>query len=651
MLRSQRTIQLFLALATALVAFATAAGAASAGTYTVKSCRASTSASIAAWTHTATLGSMGGLPYFFDSGSCVPSGLGLTRRFEANGVAAEASDSWDFHAPSGTWIVSADIRQLATARTPNSVVGLWGVFDDGTSASRAVAFGDAAGGASFGDGVYAFSTSGPKTQALHSMMGCMGGANCSGTWNGQPGAEYVLSSAVISLEDASIPSFSAVNGPGWQSNVPDGVSAISYSAADSGSGIASVDFVVDSAIWNTTQFTCVSGDPLPCGQSRSGTFSLDTSTLAEGQHTIALVARDGSGNASAPQDKRLTITVRRPPANSATSPVSTTSPGAPPTVGNPLQGTIGAWTGTGISYTYQWLRCDAYGRDCVPIQDATTAGYMPTDADIGHALMFCVTATNSGGSTMSCSSPTAPVVASNPPASVSNVAAAKDPALAETPDRGRPNGTPAADKVFLTALANSRSRIQKVKFGKRVPIAGRLVAPDGTPIAGATLSVQTQAAVAGATMAEAAQVITGRDGRFSFLAPPGPSRTVRFGYRAYSADTFFADTTDVRLVVSAGVTMKATPRKVMNRQATTFTGRVMGGPVPQKGVVVDLQVLFRKKWRTFAAPRTNRRGVYRFKYRFMAGAAAWKVRARVRTDSSYPYALGYSARTIKVKVG
>ena len=96
--------------------------------------------------------------------------------------------------------------------------------------------------------------------------------------------------------------------------------------------------------------------------------------------------------------------------------------------------------------------------------------------------------------------------------------------------------------------------------------------------------------------------------------------------------------------------MKATPTRVRNRHATMFTGRLLGKPLAKRGVVVDLQVFFRKQWRTFAAPRTNKAGVYKFKYRFMAGAATWKFRARVRKDSSYPYELGYSAKPIKVKV-
>src|SRR5207244_6137952 len=131
-------------------------------------------------------------------------------------------------------------------------------------------------------------------------------------------------------------------------------------------------------------------------------------------------------------------------------------------------------------------------------------------------------------------------------------------------------------------------------------------------------------------------VVTGRDGRFTYTAPVGPSRTVRFAYRSHSADSSFADVTDVSLLVAAGVTIKATPTRVRNRHATVFTGRLLGKPISRQGVVVDLQVFFRNKWRTFGAPRTNRAGRYKFKYRFMAGSATWQFRARVRRQSSYP---------------
>ena len=183
-----------------------------------------------------------------------------------------------------------------------------------------------------------------------------------------------------------------------------------------------------------------------------------------------------------------------------------------------------------------------------------------------------------------------------------------------------------------------------------MPISGKLLGPTGVPIAGAVLEVQTRTAVPGTRVAAAGNVVTGSDGRFTYVAPAGPSRVVRTAYRSHSADASFADTSDVTLLVKAGVTIKGTPKTVHNRHATVFTGRLLGKPISPRGVVVDLQVFFRHKWRTFGAPRTNPAGKYKFKYRFMAGAATWKFRARVRRESSYPYLEGYSAKTVKVKV-
>jgi hypothetical protein len=409
---------------------------------------------------------------------------------------------------------------------------------------------------------------------------------------------------------------------------------------------------------------CTTGNPVPCPLTATGSFALDTTRLSEGQHTAALVVADWANNATQQADQQLMFTVRRAPVLSDTTPVTTTDPswngGGSPAVGDNITGSAGSWSGDSNTYSYQWLRCDDQGLNCAAIDGATSLTYTATSSDIGHTLVFCVTATNSGGSATSCSAPT-PVVVATHPTSTSDGGGDALPADAggtATPassltyaiNRGRANGSPASDRVVLTALANSRSLSQRVKFGKRVPISGRLLGPSGTPIAGAVLAVQTQTALPGASLADSSQVVTDRDGRFRYVAPAGPSRVVRLGYRSYSADTAFADTTDVHLLVTAGVTMQAKPRKVHNRHATVFTGRLLGRPLPRRGVVIDLQVFFRGQWRTFATPRTKRGGVYRFKYRFMAGAATWKFRARVRADSSYPYALGYCRKPIKVRV-
>ncbi len=652
-----------LGLLLAAAALAGSCAPAAAGTYDVHSCGAS-STSTAGWSYEATAGESGGTPYFYATSNC--SSFGVYRRFEVNTVAAGAYSAWTFAAPAGTWISSAALTQSIIPRSPGAYDAVYADLENGNRSNVASYIGNT--GTTQGNATYALPQTGSHAIRFRTELGCQQGGNCSGLSNNQYGNEWTLSGATMHLVDPSTPVFGSVGGSGWNAAPADGVAPITYDVTDSGSGVSQVHFLVDGVDHGVNSSTCTAGSLVPCPLSGSGQFALDTTELAEGSHTIALTSSDYSGNATSPASKQLTISVRRAPQASATTPVSTSDPswngGGSPAVGDHLAGSTGSWSGSDNSYAYQWLRCDSQGLNCVLIDGANAIGYTPTAQDIGHTLQFCVRATNSGGSATSCSAPTPVVIASHPapadgshdsatPATPIN-AGAPHPVVPSgstaTVDRGAPNGSPAADRVVLTALANSRSSSMKVKYGKRVPITGRLVGPSGAPIAGALLAVQVQTAIPGASMADAAQVVTGADGRFTYTAPAGPSRTVRFGYRTYTADTSFADTTDVHLLVSAGVTMKATLKTVHNKHATVFKGRLLGKPIAKRGVVVDLQVFFRKQWRTFAAPRTNKAGAYKFKYRFMAGKATWRFRARVRKDSSYPYEIGYSTKAVKVRV-
>lgn len=643
---------------------------ASAGTYTVNSCGNAGNPGPPDWDWEATGGSTDYTTYFWTMNGCGGS-AGIVRHFEPVTIPAGAYFAWKFHAPVGTYIKSTHLVQQIRYRAPGAYDSIIAERADGSRAlvSSLVGTGDV--NAIQGDQTYDMPASGSPTTSFRAELGCQTVNNCYGNYGGWPGNEWSIWAVATTLTDPSTPSFSAVGGTGWQATPLDGTDTITYSVGDSGSGVSEVRYYVDGVLNASNLSSCTAAVSVPCPLSASGQFLLDTTRLSEGQHTISLIALDWSANATAQADKQLTITVRRPPHASSSAPVATSDPssngGGSPAVGDHLTGNAGGWSGDGNTYTYQWQRCDSQGLNCAAIDGATALGYTPTSVDVGHTLVFCVTATNSGGSATSCSAPTPVVVASHPsPASTSDrPGEGAAPASAggasggtlvggspggSSPAHGAANGNPAAERVVLTAFTNNRSSAQKVKFGKRASISGRLVGPDGSPISGATLSVQVQTAVPGAAMADSAQVVTGRDGRFTYVAPAGPSRVIRFGYRTYTSDTAFADTTDVRLLVRAGVTMKATPTRVRNRHATVFTGRLLGKPLAKRGVVVDLQVFFRKQWRTFAAPRTNKQGAYRFKYRFMAGAATWKFRARVRRVLEYPYELGYSAKRVKVRV-
>lgn len=64
--------------------------------------------------------------------------------------------------------------------------------------------------------------------------------------------------------------------------------------------------------------------------------------------------------------------------------------------GQLLTTTDGTWTfdaGDFLTYTYQWLRCDLAGANCVDIGSATQQSYLLGAADVGHTIRSEVTAT------------------------------------------------------------------------------------------------------------------------------------------------------------------------------------------------------------------------------------------------------------------
>jgi hypothetical protein len=82
-----------------------------------------------------------------------------------------------------------------------------------------------------------------------------------------------------------------------------------------------------------------------------------------------------------------------------------------------------------------------------------------------------------------------------------------------------------------------------------------------------------------------------------------------------------------------------------------FSGRVLTGPVPAAGKLLEMQAHFRGRWRTFATLRTDRRGAWKFRYRFGAtlGRVTYRFRAQLPSEGGYPFVAGRS-RVAKVVV-
>jgi hypothetical protein len=84
----------------------------------------------------------------------------------------------------------------------------------------------------------------------------------------------------------------------------------------------------------------------------------------------------------------------------------------------------GGWSGKPASFEVAWQQCNPNGRACVPIEGATSAGYTPAAADVGHALVAVVTATAGSATQAAWSTATRPVKAAPGPVLVTAPAVA-----------------------------------------------------------------------------------------------------------------------------------------------------------------------------------------------------------------------------------
>ncbi len=113
-------------------------------------------------------------------------------------------------------------------------------------------------------------------------------------------------------------------------------------------------------------------------------------------------------------------------ASNATSQITAAQQGPPNTqpptisgqavVGQTLTASPGTWTGSGITYTYAWLRCDTGGANCATIGGATATTYTLVAGDATHTMRVQVTAKNASGQNSVTSAQTAVVTTAAPPA-------------------------------------------------------------------------------------------------------------------------------------------------------------------------------------------------------------------------------------------
>jgi hypothetical protein len=187
-----------------------------------------------------------------------------------------------------------------------------------------------------------------------------------------------------------------------------------------------------------------------------------------------------------------------------------------------------------------------------------------------------------------------------------------------------------------------------VRFGRQVTLRGSIANPDGQPIEHATIGV-FELVREGRALEPLALAQANGEGRFRYVARAIRTRRLRFYYRGSSR--IRSATRDVLLEVPAESTIRADRSKALNGQGVLFSGQVRTRPLPTAGKLIEVQAFFRGRWRTFSTTRADRRGRWRFRYRFggTVGRVVYRFRVRLPREGGYPFATGRS-RVITVTV-
>jgi hypothetical protein len=190
-----------------------------------------------------------------------------------------------------------------------------------------------------------------------------------------------------------------------------------------------------------------------------------------------------------------------------------------------------------------------------------------------------------------------------------------------------------------------------VSYGKGATIRGTLKGANGQPVSGGDVRILVREARLGAQYVDRGGVTTGPDGRFVFPVPAGSSRVLRLAYRAYLGDDAYATRSTSTLNTRARISARG-PKRVRRRGVAKFSGRLVGRPIPPRGITVDLQIFQPGVgWRVFGNARTRKSGTFTVRYHFQrASRGRFTFRIRLRPNDAYPYSRGVSRR-MRVRVG
>lgn len=210
---------------------------------------------------------------------------------------------------------------------------------------------------------------------------------------------------------------------------------------------------------------------------------------------------------------------------------------------------------------------------------------------------------------------------------------------------GPANGTNASDQATLTARWKSTAKATRTSgYGAADRVMGRLTAPGGLPISGASLRVYETPAYEGTRTVSLAGVRTGSTGGWTLTLPKSISASVlRFEYRSHQNDTVPVATAALTLRVHAGIALRIAPHVTSAGHRIIFTGVLHGAPIPPGGKQLVLEASSGGEWIQFDTIGTDAKGRYRASYRFkLPGPVTYRFRIISPYEADFPFLDGAS---------
>ncbi len=221
-----------------------------------------------------------------------------------------------------------------------------------------------------------------------------------------------------------------------------------------------------------------------------------------------------------------------------------------------------------------------------------------------------------------------------------------------TTTQNQPNGSNASPAAHLSLRWSSTAHsVLVAPYGRSHTLRGRLTAPDGSPIGGATLQVLCTPAYQGASSRSLASVRTSADGSFQVRAPSStPSSRITLAYSSHTGQPSPDVTAALTLTVPASLSLRVTPTVSHVGGTIAFTGALRGSPLPRGGKQLVLEAHAPgSPWRQFRVLSTLAHGRYRATYRFrLPGPITYEFRATSPHEADFPYGAGAS-KVVRVR--